>query len=76
MIKNSRKSKVYSDLSALSRDAASIFVASALRAVAERGRFCVCLSGGSTPGEMSSRIGQGAGPEQGTVARSPRLLGR
>jgi 6-phosphogluconolactonase len=41
--------KVYPDLEALSRAAASLLVEHANLAVAARGRFCVALSGGSTP---------------------------
>ena len=41
--------KVFSNLIELSKAAADIFMDVALAAVEERGRFCVCLSGGSTP---------------------------
>jgi 6-phosphogluconolactonase len=41
--------KVYPDLESLSRAASALLVEQANRAVAARGRFCVALSGGSTP---------------------------
>jgi len=41
--------RLFSDYSKLSRAAADIFVASARQAIAERGRFLVALSGGTTP---------------------------
>ncbi len=41
--------RVCADYEALSRNAAELFAAGACHAVAERGRFCVALSGGSTP---------------------------
>lgn len=40
---------IYDDLQALSRAAASAFVASARRVLSERPRFAVALAGGSTP---------------------------
>ncbi|MBI5250431.1 MAG: 6-phosphogluconolactonase [Desulfomonile tiedjei] len=54
--KKFREIKVYSDLSELSKDAATLFADAALRAIEEHGRFCVCLSGGSTPREMYARL--------------------
>jgi 6-phosphogluconolactonase len=45
----SRQVTICSDLADLSRQAAAQFVSLADRAVQERGRFTVCLSGGSTP---------------------------
>jgi 6-phosphogluconolactonase len=41
--------RLFSDYSKLSRAASDIFVTSAHRAIAERGRFLVALSGGTTP---------------------------
>ena len=41
--------KKFADLEALSRGAADLFVSLAADAIAERGRFTVALSGGSTP---------------------------
>ncbi len=41
--------KVYPDLESLSQAASALVVEEANRAVAARGRFCVALSGGSTP---------------------------
>ena len=41
--------RLYSDLEALSRAAADVFVERAVRALAARGRFSVALSGGRTP---------------------------
>lgn len=41
--------RLFRDYSKLSRAAADIFVSSARQAVAERGRFLVALSGGTTP---------------------------
>ena len=41
--------RLFDDLEALSRAAAGLFAERAAKAVAERGRFCVALSGGSTP---------------------------
>ncbi len=51
MTENRPEIKVLADLSALSEYAAEVFAATATRAVEERGSFCVCLSGGSTPGQ-------------------------
>jgi len=48
--------KVYSELSALSTGAATLFAATALRAIEMHGRFIVCLSGGSTPRETYARL--------------------
>lgn len=41
--------KVYPDLESLSRAASALLIEQASLAVAARGRFCVALSGGSTP---------------------------
>lgn len=41
--------RVHPQLSALSADAAKVFAAAAIKSINECGRFCVCLSGGSTP---------------------------
>jgi 6-phosphogluconolactonase len=41
--------QIFKDLPALSQAAAQLFIASAEQAIAERGRFLVALSGGSTP---------------------------
>jgi 6-phosphogluconolactonase len=41
--------KVYPDLESLSQAASALLIEQASRAVAARGRFCVALSGGSTP---------------------------
>jgi len=41
--------RVFDDLESLSRAAARLFAEEAEKAVAERDRFCVALSGGSTP---------------------------
>jgi 6-phosphogluconolactonase len=51
-----REIKVDSDLSELSKEAATLFTDTALRAVEEHGRFCVCLSGGSTPRETYAKL--------------------
>lgn len=45
----SRSVRVYEDATALARAAADLFAAAARAAVAQRGRFFVALSGGSTP---------------------------
>jgi 6-phosphogluconolactonase len=47
----SRTVTICSDLADLTRQAGTQFVSSAEQAVQERGRFTVCLSGGSTPRE-------------------------
>jgi len=41
--------KVYPDLESMSQAASALLIEQANRAVAARGRFCVALSGGSTP---------------------------
>ena len=41
--------RIFDDLDALSRAAASLFMETAARAISQRGRFLVALSGGSTP---------------------------
>ena len=41
--------KVYPDLESMSQAASALLIEQASRAVAARGRFCVALSGGSTP---------------------------
>jgi 6-phosphogluconolactonase len=41
--------RIYPDSELLSQAAAELFIAQARQAVTERGRFCVALSGGSTP---------------------------
>jgi len=41
--------QIFKDLSVLSESAAKLFIESAVQAIAERGRFLVALSGGSTP---------------------------
>lgn len=56
MAEKSRDIKVCSNLSELSEYAARFVAASALRSVRERGRFCLCLSGGSTPRETYARL--------------------
>lgn len=53
-----REIKVFSDLRELSEYAARRFAQIARRAVQSHGRFCVCLSGGSTPRQMYSRLAE------------------
>ncbi|MBF0496385.1 MAG: 6-phosphogluconolactonase, partial [Deltaproteobacteria bacterium] len=56
MIKYLHEIKIYSDSAQLAKEAAERFAQAAGKAVAEHGRFCVCLSGGSTPREMYTRL--------------------
>lgn len=51
-----RNITTYPNLIELSRQAARIFADTAARAVKERGRFCVCLSGGGTPRTLYSML--------------------
>ncbi len=51
-----REVRVLSDVAAVARRAAEIFVASAQQAVTERGVFSVALSGGSTPKVLHSLL--------------------
>jgi 6-phosphogluconolactonase len=44
--------RIFKDVEALSRAAATLFVEQAGRAIAERGRFLVALNGGSTPNRL------------------------
>jgi 6-phosphogluconolactonase len=50
--------RVFLDPAALSRAAADVFVEAAAGAMAERGRFLVCLSGGSSPGPLYSLLAE------------------
>ncbi|MBF0549802.1 MAG: 6-phosphogluconolactonase [Deltaproteobacteria bacterium] len=58
MIKDPHEIKIYSDPDELAASAAERFAQGAEKAVAEHGRFCVCLSGGSTPREMYIRLAE------------------
>ena len=51
-----REIQIVANVPALARAAAKVFVASAKEAVAERGRFTVVLSGGSTPKALYSLL--------------------
>ncbi len=48
--------KVFRDISGLSQAAAKLFVELANQSIAERGRFLVALSGGSTPMKLYERL--------------------
>lgn len=50
--------RVFLDLAALNRAAADVFVEAASRAVTERGRFLICLSGGTSPGPLYSLLAE------------------
>jgi 6-phosphogluconolactonase len=50
--------RVFLDLPALHGAAADIFVEASARATAERGRFLVCLSGGSSPSPLYSLLAE------------------
>jgi len=56
--------RVFSDLEALSQEAAALFVQEANRAVAARGRFGVALSGGHTPRRTYELLAQSPFREQ------------
>lgn len=49
--------KVFSDINELSQYAANLFVETANRSIAERGRFLVALSGGNTPMQLYELLG-------------------
>lgn len=49
--------KVFSDINELSQYAASLFVDTANRSIAERGRFLAALSGGNTPMQLYEFLG-------------------
>ena len=49
--------KVFSDINELSQYAANLFVETANRSIAERGRFLAALSGGSTPMRLYELLG-------------------
>ncbi len=57
--KNPHEIHVCADLSELSTHAATPFRDTARRSIERRGRFCVCLSGGSTPRETYARLAGG-----------------
>lgn len=50
--------RVFEDIHALSQEAAEVFAESARQAIAQRGRFLVALSGGSTPMETYRQLVQ------------------
>ncbi len=50
--------RILDDLEALSRAAVLLFVEKAAQAIRERGRFCVALSGGSTPRRTYELLGE------------------
>ncbi|MEC4675316.1 MAG: 6-phosphogluconolactonase [Nitrospirota bacterium] len=58
-MENSVTPRVYvlPDLDAISHRAASIFIETAKRAIAQRGRFLAAISGGSTPNRLFSLLG-------------------
>src|SRR3979490_1587166 len=58
MDNDAREVIVCSDASNLSRRAGTLFVSMARSALAERGHFTVCLSGGSTPRGLYALLGQ------------------
>ncbi|MBF0475889.1 MAG: 6-phosphogluconolactonase [Deltaproteobacteria bacterium] len=58
MIKDLHEIKIYSTPIELADRAAERFIQAAGKAVAEHGRFCVCLSGGSTPRAMYTRLAE------------------
>ena len=53
---NNRELKIVPDSAALSRACAEEFSRCALAAIAERGRFCVALSGGNTPRGVNAEL--------------------
>ncbi|MBE0681513.1 MAG: 6-phosphogluconolactonase [Anaerolineales bacterium] len=50
------KIDIYSGINELSQSAASLFIEVAQKAIADRGRFLVALSGGSTPMKLYERL--------------------
>jgi 6-phosphogluconolactonase len=50
--------RIYRDLEALSTAAANLFAETATEAVADRGRFLVCLSGGTSPARLYELLAQ------------------
>ena len=56
--------RIFPDLEALSRAAAEAWIRACARAVADRGRFLVALSGGTTPARLYQLLGQSPFREQ------------
>ena len=68
--------RVFGDLNALSRAAASEFVKASQMAAAEQRRFLVALSGGATPTRLYELLAQPALWCADRLGGSRRVLGR